>query len=79
MKLFFQKGAVTGPCRSHTPRFYFDAEKKICRIFFYGGCGGNDNNFANLKECSDTCTIDETAQENHLQVGKLHYKKNSHQ
>ena len=62
---------MTGPCRAHRPRFYFDDEKKICRIFFYGGCGGNDNNFATLKECSAACPVDEAAQDNHLSVNAL--------
>jgi hypothetical protein len=46
-------------------------EKKICRIFYFGGCGGNDNNFASVKECAAACPIDESAQQSHLQVSSF--------
>ena len=28
----------TGPCRMSLEKFYYDAEKKDCLLFFYGGC-----------------------------------------
>ena len=28
----------------------------MCKIFIYGGCGGNGNNFMTEEECLDTCT-----------------------
>ncbi len=27
-----------GPCRMSLEKFYYDAEKKDCLLFFYGGC-----------------------------------------
>jgi hypothetical protein len=30
-----------GLCKAAKPRFYFDASKKLCEEFIYGGCGGN--------------------------------------
>ncbi|CAJ0592050.1 unnamed protein product [Cylicocyclus nassatus] len=36
-------------------RYYFDANHYKCFPFKYTGCGGNDNNFIDWKECSDLC------------------------
>ena len=32
-----------GRCRSRRPRFHYDAQRRHCRLFFWGGCEGNDN------------------------------------
>lgn len=32
-----------GHCRAKSPKFYFDPASSTCKMFFYGGCGGNDN------------------------------------
>lgn len=32
-----------GECRVYRQRYYFDREYGDCHIFWYGGCGGNDN------------------------------------
>ena len=32
-----------GICRAMKPMYYFDANLKVCKLFFYGGCGGNKN------------------------------------
>ena len=34
-----------GDCRAAFTRFYFDKTEKKCKIFIYGGCGGNNNNY----------------------------------
>ena len=44
-----------GPCKAHTRRYYFDDVFGECTEFFYGGCGGNANNFETLAECQATC------------------------
>lgn len=44
-----------GVCRAHIQRYYFDANSGKCEIFFYGGCGGNGNNFADEQSCLNTC------------------------
>ncbi|NWT44149.1 TFPI1 inhibitor, partial [Chroicocephalus maculipennis] len=36
-------------------RYFYNKEKKICEVFKYGGCLGNQNNFKNLEECQTTC------------------------
>ena len=30
-------------------------EHGICRMFVYGGCGGNGNRFPSKEECEQTC------------------------
>ena len=46
---------VTGPCKDHIQRYYFDKEKHVCKKFIYGGCKGNGNNYKTKQECFDTC------------------------
>ncbi|XP_055386335.1 thrombin inhibitor hemalin-like [Condylostylus longicornis] len=47
-----------GTCRAKVPRFYFNLRRKRCEIFYYGGCGGNLNNFKTLEECEEICSFD---------------------
>ncbi|NXN61649.1 TFPI1 inhibitor, partial [Rynchops niger] len=44
-----------GICRGYFSRYFYNKEKKICEVFKYGGCLGNQNNFKNLEECQTTC------------------------
>ena len=37
------------------PRFYHDKNDGQCKQFYYGGCGGNTNNFETLEECNNKC------------------------
>ncbi len=46
---------VIGPCRAVIPRYAFDAASNACVLFNYGGCGGNDNNYATLAACQQAC------------------------
>uniref|UniRef100_A0A158P8Y2 Kunitz/Bovine pancreatic trypsin inhibitor domain protein n=1 Tax=Angiostrongylus cantonensis TaxID=6313 RepID=A0A158P8Y2_ANGCA len=46
-----------GPCDKYELRFYFNAELKECKYFFWGGCEGNGNNFEKVEECESTCGI----------------------
>ncbi len=43
-----------GPCEAAIPRYYFE-EGGRCLEFMYGGCEGNENNFATLEECDAEC------------------------
>ncbi|KAG6445187.1 hypothetical protein O3G_MSEX003770 [Manduca sexta] len=44
-----------GECRAHFYRYGYDPEIKACRVFVYGGCRGNANNFKTLEECQKAC------------------------
>ncbi|WKY11925.1 hypothetical protein Q1695_003474 [Nippostrongylus brasiliensis] len=46
-----------GPCDKYELRFYYNAELKECKYFFWGGCEGNGNNFEKVEECESTCGI----------------------
>lgn len=47
--------AATGDCDNYTQLWYFDSSISTCSMFYYGGCGGNDNRFASEKECLNRC------------------------
>lgn len=46
---------VIGPCYGHIPRFYYNSTTEMCEEFIYGGCRGNENNFATIELCQNTC------------------------
>uniref|UniRef100_A0A131YIT6 Pancreatic trypsin inhibitor n=1 Tax=Rhipicephalus appendiculatus TaxID=34631 RepID=A0A131YIT6_RHIAP len=48
--------AETGPCRAMIPRWYFNSQNGTCVRFFYGGCGGNENNFKTQVGCNRRCS-----------------------
>ncbi|XP_048486291.1 papilin isoform X3 [Plutella xylostella] len=47
--------AETGSCADYREKWYFDSAEQRCRQFYYGGCGGNDNNFNSQIECERRC------------------------
>ncbi|XP_022833039.1 kunitz-type serine protease inhibitor A-like [Spodoptera litura] len=47
----------TGPCRADILSWYYDAKKRKCYRFFWGGCQGNGNNFVSEEECKETCYL----------------------
>lgn len=46
---------MTGRCRASFPRWYFDKDSQTCKMFIYGGCGGNRNNYLLEEECLVQC------------------------
>jgi hypothetical protein len=36
-------------------KWYFDRVEKVCKPFYYRGCGGNDNKFDSWEECEEKC------------------------
>ncbi|KYB26517.1 Papilin-like Protein [Tribolium castaneum] len=51
-----QLAADIGTCGNYTDRWYYDTREKTCRQFYYGGCGGNGNNFETQQQCEQRCT-----------------------
>ncbi|XP_064398674.1 leishmanolysin-like peptidase isoform X2 [Halichondria panicea] len=47
--------ADTGSCFALIPRYFFNAKTGKCEMFTYGGCGGNNNNYKTLQECTQQC------------------------
>ncbi|XP_022240776.1 papilin-like, partial [Limulus polyphemus] len=45
----------SGPCRAASRNYYYNSEDKRCKVFIYGGCEGNKNNFKTKEECEETC------------------------
>ncbi|KAK4336726.1 hypothetical protein RND71_043627 [Anisodus tanguticus] len=44
-----------GPCDNDEPKWFYDSSDGICKQFYYGGCGGNNNRFENGRECQTKC------------------------
>ncbi|XP_072747679.1 papilin isoform X3 [Anoplolepis gracilipes] len=47
--------ALLGDCHNYTQRWYYDSYEQHCRQFYYGGCGGNENNFLSEQDCVNRC------------------------
>ena len=43
------------------PAYYFDKASRTCRLFFYGGCGGNENRFNTMGDCMAACDVNGAA------------------
>ncbi|KAF7386509.1 hypothetical protein HZH68_013641 [Vespula germanica] len=54
--------ALLGECHNYTQRWYYDSYEQQCRQFYYGGCGGNQNNFVSQDDCKNRCEIAVTAE-----------------
>lgn len=44
-----------GPCRAAFPHWYYDRKTGSCQSFVYGGCRGNQNNYASEELCKASC------------------------
>lgn len=47
----------TGPCRARVKRYYYDRRSRSCRVFYWGGCRPNLNNFKTLRACQSACYV----------------------
>ncbi|KAL1481725.1 hypothetical protein MTO96_015306 [Rhipicephalus appendiculatus] len=56
----FEKECVpkkdTGLCKGMLVRWWFNTESGKCELFFYSGCGGNDNRYEFVEECEAHCS-----------------------
>lgn len=46
-----------GHCYGHIPKWHFDNDLQICKLFVYGGCGGNANQFPSREICETACAL----------------------
>ena len=44
-----------GECQKFTPHWFYNETSKRCEQFWYGGCGGNGNNYKTQEECERHC------------------------
>lgn len=44
-----------GNCKALIVRYFYNFNTQACEEFSYGGCGGNDNNFDSIEDCSESC------------------------
>nr|XP_037275289.1 uncharacterized protein LOC119167920 [Rhipicephalus microplus] len=52
---FCTKPLDHGPCRANVTYWYFHEKHHECKLFNYGGCGGNRNRFWTEKRCYYRC------------------------
>ncbi|ESP02283.1 hypothetical protein LOTGIDRAFT_199824 [Lottia gigantea] len=52
-----------GPCDGAFNRYYYDILSSQCKLFSYGGCGGNKNNFHTYGECVKQCESQDVCQQ----------------
>ncbi|XP_037577159.2 tissue factor pathway inhibitor 2-like [Dermacentor silvarum] len=44
-----------GSCKAIIPKWYYDQMVSGCKLFIYGGCNGNNNQFASELKCLEYC------------------------
>jgi papilin len=47
----------SGSCKAAFTRYYYDYNTKQCKIFTWGGCGANENNFETVEACEKVCPV----------------------
>lgn len=45
----------SGGCDNKIFRYYYNAIERRCKLFVYGGCKGNGNNFLSEIQCLQRC------------------------
>lgn len=46
-----------GPCKASMRHYHYDGAAGGCRVFIYGGCQGNRNNYDTEESCMAACTV----------------------
>uniref|UniRef100_A0A7M5VFX9 Papilin n=1 Tax=Clytia hemisphaerica TaxID=252671 RepID=A0A7M5VFX9_9CNID len=46
---------VSGNCEGNFQRYYYDQLTNECKLFVYGGCRGNKNNYISQGKCEQEC------------------------
>lgn len=50
---------IPGDCYASIRRWYHDVNDGKCKMFIFGGCGGNKNNFYSKETCESACIIND--------------------
>ena len=50
----------TGRCKASFEYWFYDPQSDSCKIFIYGGCGGNDNRWPTKDGCMNACSSSST-------------------
>lgn len=45
----------SGSCSKNILKWYYDKRDGVCKEFYYGGCGGNENRFESQAHCVQLC------------------------
>ncbi|KAJ8004647.1 hypothetical protein DPEC_G00138500 [Dallia pectoralis] len=56
-----------GDCKGLIERFYFDIDTGLCKVFQFGGCKGNANNFESSEACQEMCLVSADKSPCHLE------------
>ena len=63
----------SGTCSGNFDNYYYNQQDKSCRVFQYGGCGGNSNNFKTKHECETKC-LSKSFLDQHIQTDLSEHK-----
>ena len=53
---FCQLRPEPGFCYASIEQYYYNPQLRMCQVFIWGGCGGNQNRFSSREECERTCS-----------------------
>ena len=45
----------SGLCLAYFPSYFYNSTSRMCEMFVYGGCGGNENRFSTIEDCQAAC------------------------
>jgi len=52
-----QPAKEAGPCYNYVLRYSYVRWSGQCEVFYYGGCGGNENRFESAEDCESECMV----------------------